>query len=113
MREREREGGAWGRQGRLGRVARVGLGEAGLGRVAGRNPTARTTTDRNPIANRNLKRDEGNTRLNTTSNKRNMLRYDGTPMTTYVFVYTQYGHQSLYCFETGKERNGKRKESNT
>jgi hypothetical protein len=29
------------------------------------------------------------------------------------FVYTQYGHQSLYCFENWKEvRNRKRKESN-
>jgi hypothetical protein len=30
------------------------------------------------------------------------------------FVYTRDGHQSLYCFENGKkERNRKRKESNT
>jgi hypothetical protein len=49
---------------------RAGLDRAGLGRVAGRNPTACITTDRNPIANRNLKRDEVNTRLNMTSDKR-------------------------------------------
>jgi hypothetical protein len=39
----------------------AGLGRVGLGRVAGRNPTTHTTTDRNPIANRNPKRDEANT----------------------------------------------------
>jgi hypothetical protein len=57
-------------------------GQARLGRVVGRNPTARTTTDRNPITNRNTKRDEANTQLNTTSDKRNMLWHDATPMTT-------------------------------
>jgi hypothetical protein len=78
----EREGvHAWGEAGARGQ-GRAGLGQAGLGRVAGRNPTARTTRDRNPIANRNPKRDEVNTRLNTTSDKRNMLRHDATPMTT-------------------------------
>jgi hypothetical protein len=35
-----------------------------------------------PIADRNPKRDEANTRLNTTSDKRNMLRHDTTTMTT-------------------------------
>jgi hypothetical protein len=35
-----------------------------------------------PIADQNLKRDEANTRLNTTSDKRNMLRHDATPMST-------------------------------
>jgi hypothetical protein len=56
MRERERRGAHRGRWG-----ARAGLGRAGLGRVAGQNPTTRTTTDRNPIANRNPKRDKTNT----------------------------------------------------
>jgi hypothetical protein len=53
MREREREGGAWGSQGRVARAGPgyVGLCRAGLGRVSGRNPTAHITTDRNPIAN--------------------------------------------------------------
>jgi hypothetical protein len=89
MRQREREGGPWGEAGAPGacgqgraRLGRAGPGWAGSGRVAGQNPTARTTTDRNPIANQNPKRDEANTRLNTTSDKRNMLRHDATPMTT-------------------------------
>jgi hypothetical protein len=49
MREREGMGArAWGEgQGR----------QAGLGRTAGKNPAARTTTDRNPNAKRKLKRD--------------------------------------------------------
>jgi hypothetical protein len=37
---------------------RAGQGRAGLGRVASQNHT-----DRSPIANRNPKRDEANTRL--------------------------------------------------
>jgi hypothetical protein len=60
---RERERGAWGRQGRMGgaRGARPGLGQAGLGRAGlgrgpGRKPTTYTTTDQNPIANQNPKR---------------------------------------------------------
>jgi ribosomal protein L15 len=78
MRERERRGHGE----RPGCAARAGLGWAGLGRVAGQNHTAHTTTNRNPIPNRNPKRDEANTRLNTTSDKRNMLQHDTTPMTT-------------------------------
>jgi hypothetical protein len=81
------------RRGRMGEAGapgargqgRAGLGRARparLGRVAGQNPTACTTTDWNPIANRNPKRDEENTRLNMTSDKRNMLRHDATPLTT-------------------------------
>jgi hypothetical protein len=35
----------------------------------GSKPTTHTTTNRNPIANRNPKRDETNTRLTTTSDK--------------------------------------------
>jgi hypothetical protein len=34
------------------------------------------------IVDQNPKRDEANTRLNTTSDKRNMLQHDATPMTT-------------------------------
>jgi hypothetical protein len=81
MREREREGGAWGRQWRQGHA---GPGWTGLGWVAGagQKPTTHVTTDRKPPVNRNPKRDETNTRLNTTSDKRNMLQHDATPMST-------------------------------
>jgi ribosomal protein L15 len=48
-----------GRQGRAGRA----------GSHRGSKPTTRTTTNQNPIANRNPKRDETNTRLTTTSDK--------------------------------------------
>jgi hypothetical protein len=65
MRERKtRVGGtrAWERQGRQGHRARVGPSWArpdcaGLGRVAGQNPTTRRTTDWNPNAKRKPKRD--------------------------------------------------------
>jgi hypothetical protein len=57
-------------------------GRAGLGRGPGWKPTTHTTTDRNPIANRNLKQGETNTQLNTTRDKRNMLRHDATHMST-------------------------------
>jgi hypothetical protein len=72
------------RGGALGRVGlgQVGLGRVGLGRVVGRKLTAHPTTDRNPTANRNPKRGETNARLNTTSDKRKMLRHDATPMST-------------------------------
>jgi hypothetical protein len=55
MREREREGGCMGRQGR----ARPD--QAGLGRGPRQKPTTHATTDRNLITNRNPKRDETNT----------------------------------------------------
>jgi hypothetical protein len=64
------------------RARRAGPGRAGLGCGLGQKPTTSATTDRTPIANQNPKRDETNTRLNTTSDKRNMLRHDATPMTT-------------------------------
>jgi hypothetical protein len=72
----------WGARGARGRAGtgRAGSGRAGLGRGSGRKPTTHTTTDRNPIANRNPKQGEMDTRLNTTSDKRNMLRHDATPM---------------------------------
>jgi hypothetical protein len=44
--------------------------------------TTHATTDRNPIANQNPKRGETDTRLNTTSDKRKMLRHDATLMST-------------------------------
>jgi hypothetical protein len=53
MRERERREGAHAhgeRQGARGARAKVGSSWAGLGHIAGQNPAARTTTDRNPIA---------------------------------------------------------------
>jgi hypothetical protein len=68
MRERDQgEGGA--RMGRAGgaRGARAGPGRAGP--LRGSKPTTRMTTKRNPIANRNPKRNETNTRLTTTSDK--------------------------------------------
>jgi hypothetical protein len=62
---------------------RAGPDRAGLGWVGlGQKPTTHATTDRNPIANRNPKRNETISRLNTTSDKRNMLRHDATPMST-------------------------------
>jgi hypothetical protein len=88
MREREslRGGthGGWGARGARGRArpGRAGSGRARLGRRPVRKPTTHTTTDRNPIANRNLKRGETDARLNTTSDKRKMLRHDATPMST-------------------------------
>jgi hypothetical protein len=86
MKERERREGvrAWVRGKASGARGpeRAGLGRTRLGRTACQNPATRTTTDRNPIVNRNPKRDETNTRLNTTSDKRNMLRHDATLMTT-------------------------------
>jgi hypothetical protein len=60
----------------------AGPGRAGLGRIAGQNLTTRTTTDRNPNAKQNPQRDETNARLNMTSNKRDMLWHDATPMTS-------------------------------
>jgi hypothetical protein len=76
MRERGAHGGVSGRQGR------VGMRWVGLGHGARRKPTTRTTTDQNPIANQNLKRGEMDARLNTTSDKRNMLQHDATLMST-------------------------------
>jgi hypothetical protein len=71
---------AWGGSGARGKP--VGPDWAGLGRGPGQKPTTHMTIDRNPITNQNLKRDETNIRLNTTSDKRNMPRHDATPMST-------------------------------
>jgi hypothetical protein len=46
---RGRAWGAWGARGARAELDRVGLGRAGLGRTTGRNPVARTTTDRKSI----------------------------------------------------------------
>jgi hypothetical protein len=50
---------AWGGAGRQRRAgqSRAELDWAGLGRTVGQKPTTRTTTDQNPIAKRNPKRD--------------------------------------------------------
>jgi hypothetical protein len=72
MRERGQGEGARMVQGRQVRAGRAGPGWAGLGRAGshrGSKPTTRTTTNLNPIVNRNLKRNETNTRLTTTSDK--------------------------------------------
>jgi hypothetical protein len=53
---------------RMGRAGAHGPGRAGPGRAMthrGSKPTTRTTTKRNPFANRNPKRDETNTRHQT------------------------------------------------
>jgi hypothetical protein len=79
--EIEREGAHMGGGGARG--MRPGPGRAGLGRVRlGLKPTTQATTDRKPNTNQNPKRGETDARLNTTSDKRNMLRYDATPMST-------------------------------
>jgi hypothetical protein len=67
-----------------GRGARGVRARAGPGWVASRVEIPRHAQPRIgiPIADQNLKRDEANTRLNTTSDKRNMLRHDATPMST-------------------------------
>jgi hypothetical protein len=77
------------REGRGARDARPGPGRAGLGRVGLGWVSSRVKIPwhtqpliGNPIVNRHPKRDEANTRLNTTSDKRNMLRHDASPMTT-------------------------------
>jgi hypothetical protein len=63
-------------------MGEVGAPGAGLGhgpdRGPGRKPTAHTTTNRKKNANKKPKRDGA--RLNTTSDKRNMLRHDATTM---------------------------------
>jgi hypothetical protein len=80
MRENQmRDRKVWGARGRAGRAR---LGRAGLGRGPGQKPTTHTTTDQNPIANQKPKRGKTDTRLNTTSDKRKMLRHDATPMST-------------------------------
>jgi hypothetical protein len=82
MRERERWAWGWGARGARPGLGWAALGWAVLGRGPGRKPTTHATTDRNPIANRNPKRGETDARLNTTSDKRKMLRHDATPMST-------------------------------
>jgi hypothetical protein len=105
---RETERGAWGVWRRQGRA---GARRVGLGRVAGRKPTTRMTTDRNPTANQ-----EPETRRDRCVIKSNhqtkeicfgMMQH---PCQLRFFVYTRDRHQSLYFFENGKkEQNRKRK----
>jgi hypothetical protein len=59
---------------------RPGLGWVGLGRGPGRKPTTPTTTDWNPIANRNPKRGEMDARLNTHVNLDFCLHAIWTPV---------------------------------
>jgi hypothetical protein len=82
MRERERWAWGWGARGARPGLGWAALGWVVLGRGPGHKPTTHATTDRNPIANRNPKRGETDARLNTTSDKRKMLRHDATPMST-------------------------------
>jgi hypothetical protein len=57
-------------------------GRARLGHTVGQNPVARTTTDRNPNAKQNPKRDEATHAIKHDIRQRNMPRHDATPMTT-------------------------------
>jgi hypothetical protein len=92
---------------------RAGSGRTGPGCGPGRKPTTHTTTNRNPIANRNPKRGETDARLTQHQTKEKCFGMMQYPCQLRFFVYTRDGHQSLYCFENGKkERNGKRKEGN-
>jgi hypothetical protein len=69
-----------------GRGARgtPGQGQVGPGWVASRVEIPRHAQPLISIliVDQNPKRDEANTRLNTTSDKINMLQHDATPMTT-------------------------------
>jgi hypothetical protein len=82
--ERKGERGHGGREGHQGRTGPgwARSGRVGLGRGPGPKPTTHTTTNRKPITNRNPKRGETDARLNTTSDKREMLRHDATLMST-------------------------------
>jgi hypothetical protein len=86
----------------------VGSGRTRLGRGPGRKPTTHTTTDWNPIANRNPKRGETDARLNTTSDKRNMLWQHSCQLR---FLFTRETDTSRYTTlkmgkrsETGREK---------
>jgi hypothetical protein len=89
MRERETRGGAartWGR-GRGARGTRAEArpswaGVAGLGRIAGQNPVARTPTDRNPIREAKSETRRGKHTIKHDIRQRNMIRHDATPMST-------------------------------
>jgi hypothetical protein len=82
LREKTRgEGGAWGGHGRQGRAGRAGPGRAGPHR--GSKPRG-THNHRSEFNSRSKIRNEAkqHTRLNTTSDKRNMIRNDATLMST-------------------------------
>jgi hypothetical protein len=86
MRERETRGGGAHREGQGTRGARAELGQAGLGWSGphrGSKPRG-THNHRSEFNPRSKIRNETkkHTLLNTTSDKRNMIRHDATPMST-------------------------------
>jgi hypothetical protein len=78
MREREERGGG-ARMG--GGAGAPGPGRARLGRVAGQNPTTRTTIGRRRSRNEIRNETKQNTRQNTTSDKK-LPRHDATLLST-------------------------------
>jgi hypothetical protein len=84
MRERKRREGARTYRERQGAWARARPSWARPGWVASRVKISQHTQPLIgiPNAKRNPQRDKTNARLNMTSNKRDMLRHDATPMTT-------------------------------
>jgi hypothetical protein len=87
MRERERERGACMGEGRgaRGALSWAGPGWAALGQARlGRGSYTRGAHDHGSETNHETRSERGKTdvRLNTTSDKRNMLRHDAIPMTT-------------------------------
>jgi hypothetical protein len=62
--------------------ARGAWAKAGLGRVAGRNPTARTTTDRNSNRGSKSETRRGEHTIKHDIRQKNMLRHNATSMTT-------------------------------
>jgi hypothetical protein len=88
MRERDqgRGGRAWGGHGRQGHAGRAGLGWAGSG-WAGPHYGSKPRGTHNHISEINSRskirnKTKQHTRLNTTSDKRNMIQHDATPMST-------------------------------
>jgi hypothetical protein len=84
MRERER-GAHGGVRGARAAPGRAGQGWAGQGQArSGRGSKTHGGHDHGSETNRESRFEQGKTdaRLNTTSDKRNMLRHDAIPMTT-------------------------------
>jgi hypothetical protein len=105
----------WGARGVRARAgpSRAGPGRVGLGCIAGQKPTTCTTTESNSETKSETRRD-GRAIKHNHQTKEICFGMMQHPCQLRFFFYTPYGHQSLYYFETGKkERNGKRKESNT
>jgi hypothetical protein len=91
MRGKQGRGRAWGGHGRQGRSGRVGPGQVGLGRAgsgwAGPHSGSKsrgTHNHRSEFNSRSKIRNETkqHTRLNTTSDKRNVIQHDATLMST-------------------------------